>query len=166
MWMVHWPRWGRSDPKPSPLGEGGPAGPDEGQLSHNIPLTGGHGNSPLISPRAGPRTASPPEGEAIATQTAHNAERWCIGRAGGGVIPSLPLWGKVAPQGRMRGNFPTTSRLRAATVTRPSSVRGRGRGQLPPKGEATATQTAHNAERRYIQRRGKTLWNSNAAAAF
>ena len=49
---------------PSPKGEGGPAGPDEGQSYRSDPLAGNSGKFALISQRSGPLTASP-KGEAI-----------------------------------------------------------------------------------------------------
>ena len=49
---------------PSPKGEGGPAGPDEGSVTGIAHFTGCRSNSALISQRAGPLTASP-EGEAL-----------------------------------------------------------------------------------------------------
>ena len=42
-------------------------------------------------------------------------------------IKPSPLGGKVAPQGRMRGEFAVVSRKRAASEALPSSVSGRGR---------------------------------------
>ena len=63
---------------------------------------------PLISQRAGPLTASP-EGEADAIA------KKLIWR--GCEPPSLPPWGKMAPQGRMRGSLTATTRSRAATAS-------------------------------------------------
>ena len=47
--------------------------------------------------------------------------------------PCLPPWGKVAPQGRMRGKFPAATRYRAIKANPP--LISPLRGQLPPKGK-------------------------------
>ncbi len=63
-----------------PLGEGGPAGPDEGQ-------------APATAHSRANRRGRRPRRPAKACAVANNN-------------PCLPPWGKVAPQGRMRGGLP------------------------------------------------------------
>ena len=70
----------QQQPLPSPLGEGGPAGPDEGQ-------------APAAAHSRASRRGRRPRRPAEACATANNN-------------PCLPPWGKVAPQGRMRGRLP------------------------------------------------------------
>ena len=70
----------QQQPLPSPLGEGGPAGPDEGQ-------------APLAAHSRATRRGRRPRRPAEACAAANNG-------------PCLPPWGKVAPQGRMRGRLP------------------------------------------------------------
>ena len=67
-------------PLPSPLGEGGPAGPDEGQ-------------APVAARSRARRRGRRPLRPAKPCAAANN--NLC-----------LPPWGKVAPQGRMRGRLP------------------------------------------------------------
>ena len=69
----------QQQPLPSPLGEGGPAGPDEGR-----PPAAAH----FRANRRGRRPRRPAEACAAANNN-----------------PSLPPRGKVAPQGRMRGRL-------------------------------------------------------------
>ena len=66
---------------PSPLGEGGPAGPDEGQ-------------APAAAHSRATRRGRRPLRPAKPCAAANNN-------------PCLPPWGKVAPQGRMRGRLPS-----------------------------------------------------------
>ena len=56
---------------PSPLGEGGPAGPDEGRVYCGTPIADGTARLPLIRQRSGPLTASP-SGEAMHTQSTND----------------------------------------------------------------------------------------------
>ena len=70
----------QQQPLPSPLGEGGPAGPDEGQ-------------APAAAHSRASRRGRRPRRPAEACAAANNN-------------PCLPPWGKVAPQGRMRGRLP------------------------------------------------------------
>ena len=70
----------QQQPLPSPLGEGGPAGPDEGQ-------------APAAAHSRANRRARRPRRPAKPCVAANNS-------------PCLPPWGKVAPQGRMRGRLP------------------------------------------------------------
>ena len=70
----------QQQPLPSPLGEGGPAGPDEGQ-------------APAAAHSRANRRARRPRRPAKPCAAANNS-------------PCLPPWGKVAPQGRMRGGLP------------------------------------------------------------
>ena len=77
----------QQQPLPSPSGEGGPAGPDEGR-------------SPAAAlPRAN-RRGRRPRCPAEAPAAANNS-------------PCLPPRGKVAPQGRMRGRLPPAAHSRA-----------------------------------------------------
>ena len=70
----------QQQPLPSPSGEGGPAGPDEGQ-------------APVTARSRANRRGRRPRHPAEACAAANNS-------------PCLPPWGKVAPQGRMRGRLP------------------------------------------------------------
>ena len=82
---------------------------------------------PLISQRSGPLTASPAgEADAIAKKMIW---RGCE-------PPSLPLRGKVAPQGRMRGSLTATTRSRAATASTALISQRSGPLTASPKGEA------------------------------
>ena len=56
---------------PSPKGEGGPAGPDEGCVYCGTSIADGNGKAALISQRPGPLTASP-SGEAMLTQSTND----------------------------------------------------------------------------------------------
>ena len=83
----------QQQPLPSPLGEGGPAGPDEGQApaaAHSRQTAGG--GVPAAPRRLAP-TSFPGLPPAETPAAANNS-------------PCLPPWGKVAPQGRMRGRLP------------------------------------------------------------
>ena len=53
----------------------------------------------------------------------------------GGAL-SLPLWGKVAPQGRMRGRCAIAARLRTAVGKFPLISQRAGPLTASPKGEA------------------------------
>ena len=124
---------------PSPLGEGGPAGPDEGQAPAAVlprvttrgdsrcrqhprrgqdpslrtePLTGAHAN-----PRAGHARPLPCGGPGTGARVNPTAFPYppSVGRGAptpprppvaANNNPCLPPWGKVAPQGRMRGRLP------------------------------------------------------------
>ena len=70
----------QQQPLPSPVGEGGPAGPDEGK-------------APVTAHSRANRRGRRPRRPAEACAAANNN-------------PCLPPWGKVAPQGRMRGRLP------------------------------------------------------------
>ena len=74
----------QQQPLPSPLGEGGPAGPDEGQ-------------APVAAHSRANRRAGCPHPAATSR---------CRQHPGRDYSPCLPPWGKVAPQGRMRGRPP------------------------------------------------------------
>ena len=71
----------QQQPLPSPLGEGGPAGPDEGQ-------------APAAAHSRANRRGRRPRRPAKPCAAANNS-------------PCLPPRGKVAPQGRMRGRLPS-----------------------------------------------------------
>ena len=57
----------------------------------------------------------------------------------GGAL-SLPLWGKVAPQGRMRGRCAIAVRLRTAVGKFPLISQRAGPLTASPKGEASLTE--------------------------
>ena len=83
----------------------------------------------LISQRAGPLTASPRGG----------SRRDCkklIWR--GCEPPSLPPRGKVAPQGRMRGELAAAARVRVVSASPPLISQRSGPLTASPKGEADA----------------------------
>ena len=129
----------QQQPLPSPLGEGGPAGPDEGQApaaTHSpgyhprrlpLPPTPVEGSRPLPTDRTIDGCPRNPPGRACPAPTVRRPGNGCprkprgrfhipIRRAGCPTpprppaatnnSPCLPPWGKVAPQGRMRGRLP------------------------------------------------------------
>ena len=84
--------------KPSPLGEGGPAGPDEGGKPP------GSSRLPIM---CGPGVPGPYEPADDLRHSEANAE-------GSRPLPTglqkpFPLWGKVGPAGRMEGNCPAAA---------------------------------------------------------
>ena len=79
---------------------------------------------PLISQRSGPLTASP-KGEANAIAKKVN-------------LQAFPHGGKVAPQGRMRGEFATAARERVISESPPLISQRSGPLTASPKGEAGA----------------------------
>ena len=106
-----------------------PQGRMRGEFAAVSRLWGIMANLPLISQRAGPLTASP-EGEAF--------------------LPSKPSpeGGKVAPQGRMRGEFAAASRLWVILANLPLISQRAGPLTASPEGGSLFTLRKKRSARR------------------
>ena len=57
---------------PSPLGEGSPAGPDEGRVYRGTPIADGNSKAAPHQSAVGAADSSPPSGEAMLTQSTND----------------------------------------------------------------------------------------------
>ena len=105
----------------------GPYGRAPGSLTATTHSRAATASAALISQRSGPLTASPKgEADAIAKKLIW---RGCE-------PPSLPPRGKVAPQGRMRGELAAAARVRVISASPPLISQRAGPLTASPKGEA------------------------------
>ena len=118
---------GCEPPSLPPRGKVAPQGRMRGSLTATTRSRAAAASTALISQRAGPLTASPAgEADAIAKKLIW---RGCE-------PPSLPPRGKVAPQGRMRGELAAAARVRVISASPPLISQRSGPLTASPKGEA------------------------------
>ena len=118
---------GCEPPSLPPRGKVAPQGRMRGELAAAARVRVVSASPPLISQRSGPLTASPKgEADAIAKKLIW---RGCEPQ-------SLPPRGKVAPQGRMRGELAAAARVRVVSASPPLISQRSGPLTASPKGEA------------------------------
>ncbi len=118
---------GCEPPSLPPRGKVAPQGRMRGELAAAARVWVISASPPLISQRSGPLTASPKgEADAIAKKLIW---RGCEPQ-------SLPPRGKVAPQGRMRGELAAAARVRVVSASPPLISQRSGPLTASPKGEA------------------------------
>ncbi len=114
-----------------PRGKVAPQGRMRGELAAAARVRVISASPPLISQRSGPLTASPAgEADAIAKKLIW---RGCEPQ-------SLPPRGKVAPQGRMRGELAAAARVRVISASPPLISQRSGPLTASPKGGSRSTE--------------------------